>query len=370
MKEKQENQEGAVKQLKKYSVNKEKVVIISLIVAVLLAAGGIFGFYYYKANVEAVVTFEGGKVTKAEYSIYYKIFAETLSYYGYSETQIPEYIAQKAGVDKMLYLKAKEAGITQTDEQKQEVDEIFADEDQVSSLVEQGIDPDKMKELYYQDNIINNYIEKLEADVSNDDMIAYIKETYGEDADLNEYVTRQILFSTTDSTTGSELTDEEKAEAKTKAEEILAKVKAGEDFATLAKENSDDSGTSEDGGEYKMYMDDSTVTEYEDAVKTLKAGEIYSTLVESDYGYHIIKLESINENGRANSTTERSNYVNSKIIDVMWEQLEVNDDVVNKVVYEITGSYPSDEDDSTTTTTDEDTTTTDEDTTTTTTENE
>lgn len=323
---------GAIKAL-----NKDKIVIISIVVGLLVIALGIFGYIYYSANVAPVITFDGGKVSSAEYSIYYKTFATMLQYYGYEEEEIPALIAEKAGMDKILLMKAKQDGVTQTEEEKKEVDAIFEEKENVDAFKDRGIDPEKMKELYYSDNIINAYIEKKKSELSNEDVIAYIKSTNGEDANLNEYVTRHILFSTVDST-GASLSDEEVAAVKTKAEGVLARVLAGEDFSTLAKEFSDDS-TATKGGEYKMYMDDATVTEYVDAVKTLQVGQIYANLVETSYGYHIIKLESIVENGRANSDTERENLVN-KGFETLKDELKLNikKDKLKKVVYQITGT--------------------------------
>ena len=129
---------------------------------------------------------------------------------------------------------------------------------------------------------------------------------------MNEYDTSHILFSFTKDD-GTSMTDEEKANLKTTAEGVLARAVAGEDFATLAKEYSDDAGTveGENPGQYKMYMDGNTVKEYSDAVVTMKPGEVKAALVETAYGYHIIKLNAVNENGRVKSETVREQYANT-----------------------------------------------------------
>lgn len=87
-----------------------------------------------------------------------------------------------------------------------------------------------------------------------------------------------------------------KEAAKKQLEEALKRLKAGEDFAALAKEVSEDIDTKENGGDldyfYKgqmvQYMGDK-VQAFEDASFALKPGEI-SDIVETGYGYHIIKL--------------------------------------------------------------------------------
>jgi peptidyl-prolyl cis-trans isomerase C len=80
-----------------------------------------------------------------------------------------------------------------------------------------------------------------------------------------------------------------KDEARKKAEEVLAKARKGEDFAALVKQYSDDPGSKDKGGEY-TFSRGQMVAEFENAAFNLKPGEI-SNPVETQFGYHIIKLE-------------------------------------------------------------------------------
>ncbi|ABB16224.1 peptidylprolyl isomerase [Carboxydothermus hydrogenoformans] len=83
------------------------------------------------------------------------------------------------------------------------------------------------------------------------------------------------------------------AEAKKLAEELIKQIKAGKDFATLAKEKSDDPGVKENGGQYTFSRGE-MVKEFEDAAFALKKpGDITETPVKTAFGYHIIKLEKI-----------------------------------------------------------------------------
>lgn len=366
-------EEQKEKKLKKFrAINSDKIIIVSIIIGVILIAAGLFGWFYYKTNVVSVVTFNGGKVTKAEYTVYYKTFQPMLTYYGYDASIIPEQIANKAAVDKILLKQAKAAGVTLSDEDKTTVDNIFADEDQISTFVKEGIDLGMMKQLYYNDYIINAYMEKLTSEASADEVLAYLKTVYGEDANYNEYDTSHILFKTTDSSTSKAMTDDQKAAVKAKAEAVLAKALAGEDFATLAKDNSEDTGTASEGGKYLMYDDSATYTQYSTAVLTMTAGTIYPTLVESDAGYHIIKLNAINANGRGNSKSAREEYVNNNINKLSeTENVNIKTEVLTKLVAQISGTTTTDDTTSTeSTSTDstaatEDTTSTDTTTTTT-----
>ena len=72
---------------------------------------------------------------------------------------------------------------------------------------------------------------------------------------------------------------------KTQAEEILARINGGEDFDALMKEFNEDTGEPETG---YTFGPGEMVPEFEEAAKALKIGEV-SGLVESTYGYHIIK---------------------------------------------------------------------------------
>ncbi|WP_035382675.1 SurA N-terminal domain-containing protein [Ferriphaselus sp. R-1] len=85
----------------------------------------------------------------------------------------------------------------------------------------------------------------------------------------------------------------EKSAAKAKAEAILAQVKqTPAKFAELAKQNSQDPGSAANGGDLGAFGRGAMVKPFEDAAFALKVGEI-SGLVQSDFGYHIIKLLAI-----------------------------------------------------------------------------
>ena len=87
-------------------------------------------------------------------------------------------------------------------------------------------------------------------------------------------------------------TPKAKAEAKKKIEEILAKVKAGEDFAKLAKQYSEDPGSAKQGGDLGFFQQGVMVKPFDEAVFAMKEGEVKGP-IETQFGYHIIKLTKI-----------------------------------------------------------------------------
>ena len=110
-----------------------------------------------------------------------------------------------------------------------------------------------------------------------------IKKYYNENT-VGDISAKHILIKV-DTSTEDGLTDDE---AKKKAEELIKKLDKGEDFSKLAKENSDDTGSKEKGGDLGYFNKGDMVKEFEDAAYALKKGEYTKEPVKTTYGYHII----------------------------------------------------------------------------------
>jgi peptidyl-prolyl cis-trans isomerase C len=85
-----------------------------------------------------------------------------------------------------------------------------------------------------------------------------------------------------------ELTDEE---ALAKAQELRKKIQGGEDFAAVARAESDDTMSGQNGGEVGPFHKGQMVPSFEQAAFAMKPGEL-SEPVKSQFGYHVIQLES------------------------------------------------------------------------------
>jgi len=120
------------------------------------------------------------------------------------------------------------------------------------------------------------------------DIKAYYEEHLSEFGTQEQRQAAHILISLS-----NQASDAEKAEAKSKAEQVLKQVKQSPSkFAELAKQHSQDPGSAVNGGDLGMFGRGAMVKPFEESVFSLKVGEV-SDLVQSDFGYHIIKLVAI-----------------------------------------------------------------------------
>lgn len=84
-------------------------------------------------------------------------------------------------------------------------------------------------------------------------------------------------------------------ETEDQAKALIAEIKAGGNFEDIAKKNSKDPGSGENGGDLDFAKPDAYVPEFGQAMAALKKGEMTETPVKTQFGYHIIKLEDTRE---------------------------------------------------------------------------
>ncbi|MFB9273890.1 peptidylprolyl isomerase [Cohnella cellulosilytica] len=122
-------------------------------------------------------------------------------------------------------------------------------------------------------------------------------------SDYNVVTVRHILVGTVDPNSGAELKSEEDA-LKT-ANEVKAKLEAGGDWEALAKEYSTDTGSKDTGGLYENQVAGGWVPEFKEAANSQPIGEIGEPVL-SQYGYHVIKVESREEATSVDKLSEES----------------------------------------------------------------
>jgi peptidyl-prolyl cis-trans isomerase D len=89
---------------------------------------------------------------------------------------------------------------------------------------------------------------------------------------------------------------EEDAKIRAEAEAALSRIRAGEDFAVVASQLSQDSATAQEGGELGFFKRGDMVKSFEDVAFELQPGTV-SEPVRTDFGYHLIKVEEVQEEG-------------------------------------------------------------------------
>lgn len=189
----------------------------------------------------------------------------------YLDSMVQQYIQQKT-----LELAAVDGGLSVTDEEVQaELDTIKADEELKANyeefLANTGIDEAYYQELLKQQLLIEKYDAQLqsEVEVADEDVQAFYD---ANSASYEQVWARHILVET-----------QEEADA------IYERAIAGEDFATLAQENSV-GPSAENGGDLGYFSRGQMVPEFELAAFSTEIGEI-SAPVATQFGWHVIKVE-------------------------------------------------------------------------------
>lgn len=201
----------------------------------------------------------------------------------------------------------KAANSLSDDDWKDYLDSIYCTEELYQkSVVRQNLEYKTIRTLYeddFKENVLSNYV------MAKHILFSTTSPQY-EEKEIPEDATDEEIESIT---AENEKLKEEAAEKLKKeklaiAEEVLQKAKNGDDFDELIAEYNEDPGeTQNDDGKYDGYLftTGEMVEEFEDAAFALGIDEI-SDVIETDYGYHIIKRVDISDS-----------YLDDNIVDIM-----------------------------------------------------
>jgi foldase protein PrsA len=198
-------------------------------------------------------------------------------------------------VIKLLEKYAEENNIAvssqEIDEQIEALSDTYnSEEDFKSALKSMGIDREFLEDYLRNQMISNKIYEKITAnvDVTDEEVKSYYDDNKEEFLVPAQIKASHILAMFPWIEDGSEETEEGRKEALDKIEMVEDKLKDGEDFEVLARQYSDDQTTAENGGDLGYVSEGQMVEGFDRALFLLDEGET-SGIVETIYGFHIIK---------------------------------------------------------------------------------
>jgi peptidyl-prolyl cis-trans isomerase C len=158
------------------------------------------------------------------------------------------------------------------------INELVGSELAYQEAVKQGLDKNQdlviAEEIGHRKLVVNAFLaDFMKKNPVSDADTKEAYEQYKKELGDKEYSARHILVKT-----------------EAEATDILAQLKKGGDFAKLAKEKSLDPGSKEKGGDLGWFSPAGMVKPFSDAVTGLKKGEVTAAPVQTQFGWHVIKL--------------------------------------------------------------------------------
>lgn len=301
----------------------KKLKKIAALFCVFCLAGSMAGCGKLQVSRE-IAKVNGRMITKAEYMYYLENVKQqmlsesgTQDSEGFWDAEIDgekaSEAAKKRALEEMLRveiacIKAEEEGLSVSDEDAKQIKALVKStdhetEEQVEALKKTtGLTDEQLISLLNKTTLANVFASEI--NTHEPELLAPTEEEIAA-AYEQEYVhVKHVLIGQTDEEADtSEMSEEDaaaatesyKASQKAKAEEVLAKAKSGADFDALVRTYGEDPGMEESPEGY-TFTKGSMVAEFEDASYALAVGEV-SDLVESSFGWHIIKKYALPTSG-------------------------------------------------------------------------
>ncbi len=233
------------------------------------------------------------------------------------EKQIRQQVLDRLIVGRLLDEKAKEANIVITEEEViNQITELAAAqrpplslEDFKKKIAEYGQSFDELKQqirkgMTYQKAVEAQWAGKI--NITEEDAKKYYDENptkFG----VKEQVRASHILIKPDTTDSEADPNQAKAEAKAKIQGLLEQIKGGADFAELARANSTCSSAAQ-GGDLKFFPRGKMVPPFDKAAFALEVGKV-SDIVETQFGYHIIKVTDRREASTTSFEQARDNII-------------------------------------------------------------
>jgi len=290
---------------------KRKYCLSLLLVLVMLVAAGCGSTGTAKQS-KVIGSVNGDEITQAEYDNSYKVASL------YYEQQIAQFSANNSGVkisgvktpevieqlkkqawenvviQKLVMQQAPQEGVEVADK---ELDQITNNDSYKKFVTENKLDGDVYREFIKTQYLYNGLESKIikRVELSDQEIEAYYKAHPDEFQEAGGIETYHILVKT-----------------EKEADDIMAQLKNGADFAALAKKYSLDSSKDQGGYVGLTNQDSEWVPEFKKAALALKPGEITPAPVKSQFGYHIIKAGALKE-AKPISLTQAHNQISMKL---------------------------------------------------------
>ena len=221
------------------------------------------------------------------------------AYVEQTKKQIRQWALETLIRERLLDEKVKQAGIDVTEEEVMDwIKSMAASQDPPLSLEDFKKTIEKngksFDELRRQVRKNLGYDKLMEAELQGKTNIteADVKKYYSENEkqfEVPEQVRASHILIEPEMTDPDVDPNEAKAQAKAKAQKLLEQIRAGADFAELAKAHSADSGSAPNGGDLDFFARGEMEAPFDKVAFELKVGQV-SDVVETRYGYHIIKV--------------------------------------------------------------------------------
>ncbi len=280
----------------KNATRRTAMLSVALLAAVLIVGCSSKSKAAGDTTKDAVAIVNGVGISKAHFD--QALASSEQSYQGQNQQLSPEQLKQlKTNVldsliaQELLFQESKKEKIVistkQVDDQLSSIEKQFTDDKEFQQALDKtGMTKESLRQSLQRSLAIQELVKKNVLDsitITPDEE----KKFYDENTSLfqkpERVHARHILISTKDAKT-----DAEKAADKKKAEEVLAQLRKGADFAEMAKKYSDDPGAA-NGGDLGTFSRGQMVPEFEKAAFSLKVNQI-SDVVETQFGYHIIQV--------------------------------------------------------------------------------